>query len=58
MDQQKSNKQYDEVITHCKAEFEEKNKKYGNSLSAYDVFGVLQKVFIKLFRIQSIQNAG
>jgi len=58
MNQEKSNVQYDQIIANCRNEFEEKNKKYGNSLNAYDAFGVLQKVFIKLFRIKSIQEAG
>ncbi len=58
MYQEKSNAQYDQIITACKNEFIEKNKKYGNSLDVYDANGILSKVYIKLFRIHSIQEAG
>lgn len=58
MNQEKSNIQYDSVINRCRNEFGEKSKKYGNSLNAYDSFGVLQKIFIKLFRLKSIQTVG
>ncbi len=58
MNQEKSNKQYDTIIADCKKEFIKKNKKYGNSLDSYDAMGVLSKVFIKLYRIASIQEAG
>lgn len=58
MNQQNSNAQYDKVIAECKSEFISKNEKYGNSLDEYDANGVLSKVFIKLYRIKSIQEAG
>lgn len=46
------------VVASAQKEFEEKAKKYGNSLTAYDTFGILTKVFIKLFRIHTIQKTG
>lgn len=58
MNQEKSNTDYDKIIAKCKREFIEKNKKYGNSLDAYDANGVLSKIYIKLYRIRSIQEAG
>lgn len=58
MNQAKSNEQYDNIIAQCKNEFVEKNKKYGNSLDPYDANGVLSKIFIKLYRIKSIQEEG
>ena len=58
INQKKSNEQYDEVIAACKEEFISKNKRYGNSLDAYNAMGVLEKIYIKLFRVQTIQEAG
>ena len=59
METQQSNKQWDEVVSNCKAEFSNAFDKYGNSLAAYDdPIDILSKVFIKLFRIKSIQVAG
>ncbi len=58
MNQIKSNEQYDKVISEAKKEFIEKNKKYGNSLDVYNANGILSKIFIKLYRIKSIQDAG
>lgn len=58
MNQNKSNEQYDKIIADCKKEFVEKNKKYGNSLDLYSAHDVLEKLFIKLYRIQNIQEAG
>jgi hypothetical protein len=58
MDQEKSNNQYDEVIANCKKEFTEKYKKYGNSLDDYDISGILGKIYIKLYRIRTIQQTG
>ncbi len=58
MNQEKSNAQYDRIIVQCKEEFIAKNKKYGNSLDVYDANDVLSKIFIKLYRIRSIQETG
>lgn len=58
MNLEKSNTQYDEIVSSCKEEFISKNKKYGNSLEPYTTFDVLSKIFIKLFRVSSIQEAG
>lgn len=58
MEYQKSNEQYDKIVADCKKEFLEKANEYGNSLRAYDAFGVLQKIYIKLFRIKTIQDKG
>jgi hypothetical protein len=54
----KSTRQYDEIIKNCKKEFLEKNKKYGQSISYYRSMDILQKIFIKLQRIVTIQEAG
>lgn len=54
----KSNEQYDEIITNCKKEFLEKNKKYGQSISYYRAMDILQKIFIKLQRVSTIQEVG
>ena len=58
MNQQKSNNQYDKIVSESKKEFIAKNEKYGNSLDVYNANGVLSKIFIKLYRIKSIQEAG
>lgn len=58
MEYEKSNRQYDAVIAACKKEFVTKGKDYGNSLRDYSPFGMLQKTYIKLFRIKTIQRKG
>jgi hypothetical protein len=58
MEYQKSNDQYAAVIAACKKEFIGKAGDYGNSLSGYTPFGMFQKIYIKLFRIKTIQQKG
>ncbi len=58
MEYQTSNQQYDKIVAACKEEFLAKATEYGHSLRAYDAFGVLQKIYIKLFRIKTIQDKG
>ena len=56
MNQEKSNKQYDGVITNCKKEFFSKNGIYGQSWHRYRVMSLLEKLCIKLERIKKIQH--
>jgi Nucleotide modification associated domain 1 len=58
MEYKKSNQQYDAITERCKKEFVAKSSEYGNSLRMYDAFGMLQKIYIKLFRIKTIQQKG
>lgn len=59
MDFKQSNKQWDDIVSIAQSEFLHAFEKYGNSLAAYDdPMDILSKVFIKLFRIKSIQIAG
>lgn len=54
----KTNNEWKDIVRTAQEEFEQKAKQYGNSLTAYDTFSILTKVFIKLFRIYTIQKTG
>ncbi len=58
MDQNKSNEEYDKVIHSCRTEFFKKNSEYGQSWQRYRAASLLEKICIKLERIQTIQQVG
>ena len=50
--------EYRQVIAHCKALFDKKNKDYGTSWRILRLPSLTDQIFIKAQRIRSIQDKG
>ena len=48
--------EYRQVISHCKALFDKKNKDYGDAFAEYGVIGVLVRMGDKIKRLQNIEK--
>ncbi len=54
--QDKSNAQFDEVVTLCLEIFKKKQLDYGNSWTIFRAVSITDQIYIKAFRIRSIQD--